>query len=379
MNLLRLIDANANRAREAMRVMEDAARFILDDAPLAERAKQLRHDLAAALKPLPDLALHRDTPGDVGTSITSATENQRDDVGHVVTAAGNRLSEALRCVEEYAKTIDPKIGAAVEQMRYRGYELQTQLTRRVRLPDPRQWRVGVIVTEALCEHHTWLDVAKASLAAGAQYIQLREKNIETLELYDRAHTLVDLAKSFTRTNSPRTGSAAGVEQTTPRSERGAAERRPGSPPHLPGPAIIINDRLDVALAAGAHGVHLGQHDLSPEAARRIAGRSLLVGASTHNLREAKRVFSGGAKVDYCGVGAMYPTTTKARRPSGPDYLRRFVRDFPGVAHLAIGGVSPDNIDELVRAGARAVAVSACVCGARRPDRVVRQLLAALPS
>src|SRR5690242_7661548 len=120
---LRLLDANANRAREALRTMEDAARFLLDDAPLAEGLKHLRHDLAQALKPLAQLEYHRDTPGDVGTQITTASEGVRGGAADVALAAGKRLSEALRVMEEYAKTLPsgPAIGAQLEQLRYRGY------------------------------------------------------------------------------------------------------------------------------------------------------------------------------------------------------------------------------------------------------------------
>jgi len=418
---LRLIDANANRAREAMRVMEDAARFCLDDSTLSEQAKQLRHDLAAALGHVPGLPLHRDTPGDVGTSITTTSEGTRRDAGEVVTAAARRLSEALRCIEEYGKAVHAELGPKIEQLRYRGYELETQLARRLTLPDPRTWRVCVIVTEQLCMRHDWLDVARAALEGGAQCIQLREKDLESAALHDRAAQLVELVNSHKadsselsevnsaqshsaahatpptpgserseakqsnaahsdNINSAQSHSAAHATPPTPGSERSAAQRRAGSPPHTNPPirpAVIINDRVDIALAAGADGVHLGQHDLSPDAARRIAGRALLLGASTHDLNEARRAARDG--VDYCGVGATFASTTKQRQPSGAEYLQRFVRDYPDMPHLAIGGITPDNIGEVVEAGARAVAVSNCVCAAARPDLVVKELLRAVPA
>src|SRR5205085_8435773 len=89
--VLRLIDANANRAREALRVVEDYARFVLNDQSLCGSLKQIRHDLSAAIAPfLPDAILHRDTPGDVGTSAKTQAEGTRDGVEHVVTAAGKR-------------------------------------------------------------------------------------------------------------------------------------------------------------------------------------------------------------------------------------------------------------------------------------------------
>ncbi|NBC10816.1 MAG: thiamine phosphate synthase, partial [Planctomycetes bacterium] len=189
---LRLIDANANRAREALRVMEDAARFVLNDPAISERAKQMRHDLAEALRPVDGLALHRDTPRDVGASLATTAESRRDRIDDVAIAAGKRLSEALRCIEEYAKTSghDRDVAPRIEKLRYRGYELETLLNRRLAMPDPRTWRVCVIITESLCTRHGWLDVARAALEGGAQCIQLREKELESAALHDRAARLL---------------------------------------------------------------------------------------------------------------------------------------------------------------------------------------------
>ncbi|MHB1155666.1 MAG: thiamine phosphate synthase [Phycisphaerales bacterium] len=357
---LRIIDANANRAREALRVLEDAARFLLDDPALSTQFKQLRHDLAAALAAFPDLPLHRDTPHDVGTAITTPSESHRPNLASITTAAAKRLTEALRTLEEFAK-LPPtpahlqvygsarplqragseSISAQLESLRYRAYTLESQLHRRFALPDPRAWKLCVLVTESLCTHHTWLDVAKAALDAGADCIQLREKSLDAADLLDRARQLVALAADY---------------QTRP--------------------AIIVNDRLDIALASHAHGVHLGQSDLPLPDARNIAGHRLLIGVSTHNLTEAQRAHKQQA--DYVGVGAMFPTSTQNRKPAGPRYLRQFLKQFPTLPHLTIGGITPDNIDPLVNAGTRAVAVSSCVCNAPRPDRVVRKLLHALP-
>src|SRR4029434_8989606 len=104
----RIIDAHANRAREALRVMEDAARFALGDAKLTEQLKSLRHDLRAALDLLPPgiLEANRDTPGDVGTTLSTSAEMNRQTLLEVVVAAGKRLSESLRSIEEVGKTIN---------------------------------------------------------------------------------------------------------------------------------------------------------------------------------------------------------------------------------------------------------------------------------
>jgi thiamine-phosphate pyrophosphorylase len=143
-----------------------------------------------------------------------------------------------------------------------------------------------------------------------------------------------------------------------------------------GATIIVNDRADVALAAGADGVHIGQHDLTVHEVRKVAGRSLLVGVSTHDLDQAEAAVHGGA--DYCGVGAMFPTSLKPdRKPSGIAYLRAFIERFPDTPHLAIGGVTAANVIELAQAGARGVAVSSAICGADDPGGVTLTIVGSL--
>jgi thiamine-phosphate pyrophosphorylase len=342
----RILDANANRAREALRVMEEAARFVLDDAKLCAAIKGARHELAAALEELGLTVGCRDTTGDVGTEVEGGGEYTRESVESVAAAAGKRLSEALRCLEEYGKLREDggAFARRVERLRYAGYELERRLIEALAYERAPQWRVCVLITESMCEHHGWLDVAEACLAGGADCLQLREKSLEGAELVERAARLVELA-------------AHGSEVS-----------------------VIVNDRVDVALASGAHGVHLGQCDLSVEAARRVAkggGKrgAFWVGVSTHNLKEAERAVASSA--DYCGVGAMFTTTTKDRKPSGLAYLQRFVRDYGEVPHLAIGGVTVENVGALAEAGARGVAVSSVVCGAKKPGVVVGKLRRAM--
>ncbi len=126
MPLLRILDAAANRAREALRVIEDWARFALDDACLTEYLKQIRHDLAAAVACLPweQRLAARETQADVGTEITTLSEHSRENILDVLTANFLRLQESLRSIEEFSKIINPTVGVAIEQMRYRTYTVQ---------------------------------------------------------------------------------------------------------------------------------------------------------------------------------------------------------------------------------------------------------------
>ena len=111
--VLRLLDANANRAREGLRVLEDYARFVLSDALLSAECKSLRHELTRALRPwLGDAVLQRDSIGDVGANNKTASEFHRAEARDVLTAAAKRVQEAVRILEEWTKTLDTDAGAA---------------------------------------------------------------------------------------------------------------------------------------------------------------------------------------------------------------------------------------------------------------------------
>ncbi|MCA9284870.1 MAG: thiamine phosphate synthase [Phycisphaerales bacterium] len=335
-DVLRIIDANLNRAREAARVMEEAARFALDDRGLAADLKSLRHEIAAAAQSLPESSAARDVVGDVGVEVTTETERVREDLGAVAVAAGKRLGEALRCLEEYGKLVHPDFGAGMKAMRYRAYEVERRLLLRLH-GRGRQWTVCVLLTASICRH-PWETVAEAAFEGGADCVQLREKSLSDRDLLRRARWLVETAPD--------------------------------------GAQVIVNDRPDIALLAGADGVHLGQGDLPVAAVRRLAGGRLLIGASTHDRAEADAAVAAGA--DYCGVGAMFATALKPERaPAGVPLLREFLERHPRMPHLAIGGIGPDNVREVAAAGGKGVAVSAAVCGADDPAAVVRALRAVL--
>lgn len=351
--LLRLLDANVNRAKEGLRVLEDLARFVLDDAPLARRAKRHRHALRAAAEALGldpfRAAANRDTPRDVGRALKTSAEARRDALPDLAAAAAKRAQEALRVLAEAAKTLPGAAPARtardLEAIRYDLYDLESALLLRLGTGRAPQWRLCLLLTESLCRR-PWKSVLAAALDAGVDCIQIREKALPDRDLLARTALVLR-----------------------------AARARPAGRPR---PAVILNDRPDLALLAGADGVHLGQTDLPVAAVRALAGNRLLVGVSAHSLAEARRARRDGA--DYLGLGAMFPTTTKPRPTAGPAFLRRALRDAKShpVPHLAIGGITPANLPALIQAGARGVAVSAAICAADDPGAVCRQFLRLIP-
>lgn len=139
--------------------------------------------------------------------------------------------------------------------------------------------------------------------------------------------------------------------------------------------FIVNDRVDVALAAGADGVHLGQDDLPVEAARAQMGPDRIIGLSTHSIEQLREGLASTA--DYCAVGPVYATPTKPGRPAVGLDLVRSVAELAEKPVFAIGGIGPSNVEEVVGAGARRVAVVRALTESANPGSTVRALLGAL--
>lgn len=209
--------------------------------------------------------------------------------------------------------------------------------------NPTQWRVCVLLSQRLCPGGDWWRVAEsvvqvAAEQPGAWCLQLREKSIADQDYLDRAQRLVALCRPW-------------------------------------GISVAVNDRPDIAVLSAANAVHLGQDDLPCEAVRQWTGQRLVIGVSTSNLTQAKDALKQGA--DYCGVGPMFPSLTKHKQTiAGPAYLRQYCQ-WDRLPHLAIGGITSDNISLLVKAGAQAVGVSRAVCSAADPAQVARRLAEAL--
>src|SRR5262249_1622173 len=142
-----------------------------------------------------DAILHRDTPGDVGTTNKTESEQSREDLAHVVTAAGKRLGEALRTIEEYLKTVDSARAAQIESIRYRFYDVERRIAcslRRVACVFA-QVKLYVLITESTCKR-PWFQVAQEAIEGGADCLQLREKSLDSGELLSRARRLVALCR-----------------------------------------------------------------------------------------------------------------------------------------------------------------------------------------
>jgi len=329
----RIQDANGNRAVEGLRVLEDVARFLCDDAVLSAEAKELRHRLRAAVPPV--AAAARDTPGDVGTAIGTDSERRRAHLPALLRANAARVQEALRCLEESAKLAGDD-GAVFEALRYRVYALESALL--AALPAWRLWRarVYVLVDSALCADPR--AVAAAAARGGAEVIQLRAKAL------------------------------------TPRAYRELAARvQEGAVAN--GALFVVNDHAAVARVLAADGLHLGQDDLAIADARRVVGPLCAIGCSVHELAQLHAAQDAGA--DYVGLGPMYTTATKAHEPERSPALLDAARPELRLPSFAIGGLDAARVRALRGRIPHGVAVAGAVCRAADPARAAAELRAAL--
>jgi thiamine-phosphate pyrophosphorylase len=338
---LRILDANANRAREALRVAEDYARFALDSPRLTEALKSLRHRLREALDafglPADALLAARDTPADVGTALATEPELRRANAADVARAAFKRLEEALRSLEEYGKTVSVEAARAVAAIRYAAYELELQA---LKLPRSRlsQARLYVLLGPAPEGTGDLSEIGRAALRGGADLLQLRHKKATDRELLPLARDL----REATRQHDA---------------------------------LLLINDRPDIALLADADGVHLGQHDLPIRAARRLLGHERLIGATANTIKLAQQAEADGA--DYIGCGAVFPSPTKPdREVIGPARFAAVAKAVR-IPVFAIGGITLDHLDELLAAGCERIAVSSAVASAPDVEAATRALKARL--
>jgi thiamine-phosphate pyrophosphorylase len=179
------------------------------------------------------------------------------------------------------------------------------------------------------------DVIRAAILGGADCIQLREKNYSGRELLEAGQVLRRLTREY-------------------------------------GARLIINDRIDVARAVDADGVHLGQGDLPIEVAREILGPDKIVGLSTHNVSEAVAAERAGA--NYIGLGPMKPTTTKLDTDPvvGPAGVAE-VRAHVGLPIVAIGGIKREDVAEIIRNGANSVAIISAIIGAEDVEGAAREI------
>ena len=342
-SVLRLLDANLDRAREGLRVVEDWCRFGLDRADLVATLKDLRQRLGLLHHERYKQARH--TAGDVAAGMAHPAQAQRQQPAAVVAANCARVQEALRVLEEFGRGEDPALAAEAAAIRYTLYDLEVQL---LQAADSRRVRLQACNLYLVTSPSPQLEaVVAAALEGGVRLVQYRAKE-----------------GSLAPNGEPITD-AVRLQQAE--ALRALCSRH--------GALFLVNDRIDIALAVEADGVHLGQGDLPPALARRLLGPEKLIGRSTHAISQLRQAVADGC--DYVGVGPVNATPTKpGREPVGLDYVRQAAAESP-IPWFAIGGIEAANLAAVQAAGGRRVAVVRAITAAADPAAASRQLLGML--
>lgn len=345
----RMADANFNRCCEGLRVLEDFFRFVKIDSKWTSELKSLRHDITSDVSKwsLDKRLAARDAFSDVGRTIQTETEYLRLSDHDLVHANFSRVSQSLRVLEETAKRLSLP-AKNLEQCRYQSYEMQRLIQSEIKVPlDKRRKLLSdatlyIIVDGSFGNPNPDIPACPEEFGkklvgladAGVDIIQLRDKNLEDGTVFRLAKTA---ATALRATNC----------------------------------LFIVNDRADLAVAAGADGVHVGQEELPPEEVRKIVGPNLLVGFSTHSKQQVKN--STNLPIDYIGVGPVFPSDTKQfENTFGVDLLSE-VKDDLTLPSFAIGGIETENLSTVLSAGFTRIAVSGVIKNSTKPLESTRIL------
>lgn len=334
----RIIDANLNRGNEALRVLEEITRFILDDKNLSEELKIMRHQLSMVQEAdYSELLAARDTENDVGICIKNP--DKRCDIETIFKANIKRLQQVLRVLAEYSVN-NPEHAAAFENMRYKTYTLEKIMWDKLKEQYNKYMlenkKLYLVTNSDKFETETdFLNAVASALKGGVDILQLREKTMSANKIIELGKKIKLLCAEYNTT-------------------------------------FIVNDRVDIAYILEADGVHLGQDDMDVASARKILGNNAIIGISTHAPEQAKKAVDDGA--DYIGVGPVFTTPTKPTTKSvGLEYVNWVSKNIQ-IPYFAIGGINLENVDEVIKNGAKRIAVVRAIINAENPEHAAEKIL-----
>lgn len=315
-----IIDVNLNRLSEGLRIIEELLRFYLTDIQKLERIRKIKRELWSNLnKVRKEVIWSRKSEEDLGRA-TQFDKTKRIDIYDIFTANIKRSQEAARVLEEMFKPDNPKMSGFFKKLRFKLYDLEKDLSKRFLLKfDP---KLCVIINiETLGRKHL-TEITKACVLGGATMIQLREeKDTMTRQwLLDAIKIKKAISKYKVK--------------------------------------LIINDRIDIAIAVNAYGVHLGKYDMPLFYARKLLGDLKIIGITTRNLVQAQKAERKGA--NYISVGSIFPSPTKTTAlVVGIKNLKTVIQGVK-IPVVAIGGINPQNAKRLFKIGVSGIAVVSSV-------------------
>jgi thiamine-phosphate pyrophosphorylase len=315
LRVYQIIDANLDRAREGLRVLEDWARFGLGENDFVTKIKNFRQILGK--NHLEVYKQSRNYIEDKCKGLTHQEQNKRKTPAQIICSNSGRVQEALRVIEEFSRLHNHKLSKIASEIRYEIYSLEIDLLRlsnRKEAEEILKENDLYVITD---QKENLLEIIENILISGVKIIQHRFKKGTDKDNLEEAIQIKNLCKKY---NS----------------------------------LFIINDRVDIALASDADGIHLGQDDLDLKTARKILGYSKIIGISANNKVDISNAIKDGC--NYIGIGPIFETATKKdKKPLGIERIKILTKDL-NIPWFAIGGVTKKNISYLKTNGFKKVAL-----------------------
>ena len=324
LRIFQIIDANLDRAREGLRVLEDWARFGLGKEEYVKRIKNFRQILGK--NHLEIYKKSRNHGQDKCQGLTHVEQKNKKKPEQIISSNSARVQEALRVIEEFSKLNNHELSKIASQIRYEIYTLEIDLL---------NLNIGKKSEEILKENNLYvitdqkenlLQTIEEILIAGVKIIQHRFKTGTDKEHLEEAIQIKNLCKNYDS-------------------------------------LFIINDRVDIALASNADGIHIGQDDLDLKTARKLLGYSKIIGISANNAFDISNAIKNGC--DYLGIGPVFETSTKNKKPLGIEKIKSLTKNL-AIPWFAIGGVTTNNISYLKSCGFNKVALVSQLMNSKKP-------------
>lgn len=320
----RIFDANLNRGTEGLRVIEEIARFILDDKKLQNKIKDIRHRFLRlgkktfAARPASNrihaVANGRDSENDVGGKSVTGYEVKRENIFSIIQSNFSRAAESARVFEEFSKLESSKLPAFWKKIRFEIYTCEKELISAVIRDEMKRrlFKIGLycVIDAEFIERRDIEEIAKEMITGGTKIIQYRDKISMDRNFLENSKKLQKICSDFNV-------------------------------------LFIINDRVDAAYIVNADGVHLGQDDMPVSEARRILGQNKIIGKSCENRKQIIEAIK--EDIDYIGLSGIFKTDTKKEQAvAGVELIKTARRIAGSVPLIAIGGINKTNIDTVLK-------------------------------
>lgn len=311
-----ILDVNLNRLSEGIKVIEDLIRFYYKKNNLLKKIRKLKQLLWCQFGVIRKQVIYaRKSDSDLGRK-KNFDINNRAKIVDILTVNCKRTQEASRVLEELFKSINAGHARIFKELRFKFYDLEKELYKQIKIEfDPHLYIILDIKTIGR-KHLT--KITQACIKGGATMLQLREPENTTTKQWLSDACQIQKAIKNTKTK------------------------------------FIINNRLDIALAFNADGIHLGKNDMPINQVRKLFGEDKIIGMTVRNTKQAQKAEKQGA--DYLGIGAIFPSSTRPNAPIiGTKVLQQIIKAVK-IPVIAIGGINQKNIWAVFQTGTAGIAV-----------------------